>query len=674
MTRELANRMMMQGARVGSFLPTAVLGSAVNMGAALELNKPRVRVGLWPIVSAEMPAAAMGLASVFAYLLELYQDTRIYRLFARVEGDPTDYDWGLADSQFDVDDWQLDDLDENAAVWGEITKRGQGWRITLFVENDLLGEEEDLKEFSAEGDSLNDLIHQLLDLADQVAAFLDVPDRRMFAVVYERAAHNDHALQSFLEKLFAWELKLYLSFWGKAWKDDEVQTDLEALMNAATGVGDFGAWAAARAAARVLRSADAAVMDRVAASTDMIAERMTRFDYPDILLANALLEVGRSSEAYDLLDSSVERHPASVRSRLALAELYRRGGRITEAIAAFQNAIEDDVVSVDLLMRYADFIEAMESFNIVMDEFVLIDPADYPMPDRMTWETLEAYDAALELDRDNLDALYQKLLKLLEINSGDEFWNDFKRIVDSDDTGERVRSLVESLYTVEDMGPAFRILRTAIDREPDRHDLYLNLAAAYLIDEQGEKAKAELKKAHSLTDDPAVHVDIEYLLLSADDPDFDMRLGEITDIVSAGGTIATEDVEFLEAALESAPSFAQGYVLLAKAYLAWKEPSSAIEVLLDGHKRIPDDPEILAILGATLWDSGERELAFSYLNKGVTKNPNDVPLLALTGRYLFEDGQEDAAKAYLARAGLIAPNHPALAEVRAFIARSVADD
>jgi hypothetical protein len=74
-----------------------------------------------------------------------------------------------------------------------------------------------------------------------------------------------------------------------------------------------------------------------------------------------------------------------------------------------------------------------------------------------------------------------------------------------------------------------------------------------------------------------------------------------------------------------------------------------------------------------LWDSGEHELAFSYLNKGVAKNPNYVPLLALTGRYLFEDGQQDAAKAYLSRAELITPNDPVLIAARTHIARLLSD-
>jgi Flp pilus assembly protein TadD len=271
--------------------------------------------------------------------------------------------------------------------------------------------------------------------------------------------------------------------------------------------------------------------------------------------------------------------------------------------------------------------------------------------------------------------LSRQLLQLLEVDEfdADRFWDGFKRVVALDISGEQVRSVVDALYNIDDMTLALYTLKTASQREPNRSDLHLNLAAAYLIDEDGDKAKVELKMARRLTSDPLIHADIDRLMLVAEDPDFEARIGEITDIVSAGNQLDTDDVEFLEGILEKAPSFAEGYLLLARSYGAWDELSSAIEVLLDGHEHLPDDPEIATLLARLLWDSGEQELAFSYLNQGVAKNPSYVPLLALTGRYLFEDGQQDAAKAYLARAELITPNDPVLIAARAHIAKLLSD-
>jgi tetratricopeptide (TPR) repeat protein len=224
-------------------------------------------------------------------------------------------------------------------------------------------------------------------------------------------------------------------------------------------------------------------------------------------------------------------------------------------------------------------------------------------------------------------------------------------------------------YNLDDITPTFKILKDATAAQPERYDILLNLAVAYLADEDGDAAITYLQQARKLTDDESVHADIDRLMLSAEDPDFEMRLGEITDVVSAGNALTTEDVELLEEAVEKTPSFAEGYVLLGRAYVAWDEPATAIETLLDGHKQLPNDPDIIVVLAQTLWDSGERASAFGYLNKGLERNPTHVPLLAIIGRYLFEDGQEDAARAYLARAELIAPNHPVLSEVRVHISK-----
>ncbi|MBZ0303410.1 MAG: hypothetical protein K8J31_26950, partial [Anaerolineae bacterium] len=210
-----------------------------------------------------------------------------------------------------------------------------------------------------------------------------------------------------------------------------------------------------------------------------------------------------------------------------------------------------------------------------------------------------------------------------------------------------------------------------IQAAPNRTDLYLNLSAVYLLDEESDAARQWLEKAQKLTDDEATRADIERMLLAADDPELETRLGEITDIVNAGNTLEVEDVEFLEQILKQVPSYAEVCVLLAKAYLNWEEVASALETLLDGYKYSSDDPEIVTLLSQTLWESGEEDLAFSYLNKGLIGSPHYVPLLALAGQCLFEDGQTDAARAYLLRAEAISPRDPALVRVRQHIGRSL---
>jgi Flp pilus assembly protein TadD len=182
----------------------------------------------------------------------------------------------------------------------------------------------------------------------------------------------------------------------------------------------------------------------------------------------------------------------------------------------------------------------------------------------------------------------------------------------------------------------------------------------------------ELDLARNLANsDKQLEADIDRLMLIAEDPDFEQQLGEITDLVNAGSELSEADMDFLEQAMEKAPSFVDLYILLANAYLHFDEVSDALDVLLDGQKVLPDSPQLAANLAKALWRAGENELAFECLNKALVKNKNYVPLLALTGQFLFEDGQDEEAKTFLSRAEALDSQDPVLREVRVAIAKSL---
>src|SRR5215216_1511266 len=103
--------------------------------AALNSSMFGTRIGLWPLVSSA-PDISMGLMTLLAFLLERYQGVIVYRLFANVD-DAEAFEWTMERSQFGVDDWQLEELDENVGVWGTLERNGAGWQLEIDVENDL---------------------------------------------------------------------------------------------------------------------------------------------------------------------------------------------------------------------------------------------------------------------------------------------------------------------------------------------------------------------------------------------------------------------------------------------------------------------------------------------------------------------------------------------------------
>lgn len=646
-------------------VPTAIFGTASTLSQSLD-TRQRVRIGLWPCVSQDHPELAMGLFTVLAFLLERWQDIRVYRLFANIEGDPADYSWTIQNSQFDLDDWQLEALDENVALWGKLEQIGSTWTLTLEIENDL--DDDEQPAFSYEAASVPALVNLLPKVAADIAVMTDSNHTRFDP--YPETAANEDTLRALLAALFHWQVKLHLALWGIPWEIDTIEADLEKLTTTAQATQDaFGAWCASNALAHAILPGYATIAEAIVPAADALRQQFPGDPSPVLHTAYALHLWGQTPRAYDILETGIDQFTENIPMRLLLAELYRYGGRVLDVIGTFQDAIEEKVVNADVYRRYAQFMALIRDYH---DEYVLIDPDEYDIEDAPVWEAIEAYEESLKIDPKQVALLQEQLLLFIDVidhQSRDRLWEGFARLVNLDKDGHAVRSVVDALDGLDDIAPAIATLEKTANTAPDRADLYVSLAAAYLLDEDTDRAAAQLDKAAELTDDPFLLNDIDRLSLTVADPDFEMHLGEIIGLVGSGAKLKSDDMAFLEDTIENAPAMAEAYALLAKAHILREAPEEATRILLDGLEAVPDDPDMIELIAQLLWQSGERVLAFEYLNKGVEEAPFHVPLLVLIGRYLFDDDQRDAAKLFLARAEAISPRHPVLAQARAYIAQ-----
>lgn len=661
---------------------SAIFGSVGGLAQAITSEAMPVRVGLWPIQSADAPEIAIGLGVVLSYLLECWPGVVIYRLMARVEGEPQDYRWSLSHSQFAVDEWQIDDLNENVAIWGSLKHSGDCWEMTIEAENDL-SESDETFETHVDAPSIAHLVETLPSIADQIASFLELGNRLPTAQFYTAAP--DQGFDELLKRLFDWELKLYLHLWGQPWPPISSEADFDRLLNIAEASAEFGAWAAAQAFSRALSPQFELISQALLPKLDDFIERFPNSIAAAVHLSRAIYPLGYSEQAVNLLESVLSSDSSSDAGWLTLADLYWRQSEYPAAIFTLQRAIEQGSGSADVFLNYGDRLSALQAAGIpyaseqrlrvlgdieFIEQFILIEPQDKPNEFSLLQEAAKAYEKAVALRPDDVDSLYQWCSLLLELRSP-QLWSAFHQLVSQDTLGQRTQTLVEALYILDDVSPAERILETMIQQFPERVRLRLSLASLYLLDEAYDRAEQQLEVARDMIQDDELLVDIERLMLMAADPEFEARFGEIEDRINAGATLAAQEVEFLEKVVERAPHFAPGYVALASAYDRWQERGDALDVLLDGQKQLPDHPEILLMLGRLLWEMDEQNLALDYLNKGLRKHPNHVGLLALTGRYLFDNGQYDAARTFLARAERLDPRHSLLAEVRAHIAREI---
>ncbi|GAB4518902.1 MAG: hypothetical protein OHK0046_27150 [Anaerolineae bacterium] len=664
---ELARKFMRlrTGGDASGTVPTAIFGTAGQLSRSLD-TRERVRIGLWPLVSGEDPHTAMGLMNALAFLLEQWRDIRVYRIFAQLEGEPDAYTWSLARSQFGVDDWQLEPLDENAAVWGTLARDEAGqWVLTLELENDL--DEREQQTFTYAVPDVAGLVNVLPQAAADIAQQLESTSAN--AEAYAETQASDETLKPLLHAAFDWQIKLIMALWGQAWPDAAEMLNRLTELGKAVG-DDFGAWLVGHSTAHAMLPGYGAIAQEISEFGKSLVANFPDSAFPAVSIALGFFNLGRANDAYDVLENAVAAHPESVSAWSVLALLYGTGGRLDSALETYQSAIAADAVNRTLYTRYAALLTTMDANNLPLHTFVLIDPEEYD-DGLALWEAIEAYEEALSFDPENITLLQNQLGLFVELGEEESLWPGFEKLVTLDKTGEAVRNVADLFYNVEDVEPAVAALKRQIAEEPQRHDLYVNLAVVYLNTEQEEDAVIALEQAQDMTDNPDAMADIERLLLAAADPEFEARMGEIMAIVDAGNAISVDDADFLEEALESAPSLSEAYVALGKTYVVWGETQDALDILMDGHDQLPQDPDIIEALARVLWDSGEHDLAFDYLNKGIAANPRHVPLLALTGVYLFEDDQEDAARTYLIQAESIAPRHPSLAKARAEIAEMI---
>lgn len=658
-----------------SAAPRAIFGTLADLPNSIVSAVP-YRIGMWPCISETQPEVAMGIWSSLGYLLEHRRDVRVYRLFVQLEGDPDDFEWTINQSQFDIDDWELEDLDENVAVWGELVNENDEWILTSYIESDLAEEDEEDEEaitLKITATSITNLLKQLPDFARQIAETIEAERHSELLPLYDISDDIDaDSLNELMDAILRWDAHLLALLWGYDWEDDDVLELFQEMVEAGQETqSDFGTWLVSNAIAQTMRPGFSLIGDLMRDEIQTIISAFPDSHYPAVLMSDGLYKLGYTQESFRYMAQETKAHPNSAEAWLKYGELLGLGGRIEEAIDKFQSAIENEATNAPLYFMYGNVLRAAEQYKQPVESFILIDIDDIE-EERVRWEAVEAYEEVLKLQPDHIRAQHLQLNILAIVDDvTDRLWAGFDKLVQLDETGLLVRDVIDGLYDDIEFEAGFNTLKQAIEKEPERVDLYTNLVSLYLVANDPDSADEYLEKALGLSDSPDVLADIEQLKLIADDPEFEYRFSEITVIVSAGNSISADDVEFLEDVTEKAPHLMSGFLTLARAYAAWGDSDAAIEVLLDVQEKTPDNPSVLELLGELFWEAGEQELAFQYLNRGVATSPLYVPILTRIGRYLFDNDQLAESKQFLAYAEDIAPNDPTLNTVRSYIAQRI---
>lgn len=672
MMNSVAQRLMSVGkTKQANNAESAIFGSSQNLASNID-DASSYRIAIYPIISSQDPEIAMGIATVMAYILEQYSKVTVYRILAKVDVESSDEEeWDIAESQFSLNEWNFEGLDDNIQIYGKLSRSDEAVELRLTIDNSLLDDSE-VTEIEHTAVTIEALVAQLPIVVSNIMSKLRgemFTDQEELIISYRDDEIAD--IDDILSAVFYWNLDLYFHFWGVEWLDDEIINQFTEILDIARAKNNhFTSWCAAMMMKQVLQIGVESIGEILVPFLDEVTALDTA--NTSAILSQGLLQLGYVDDAIRVVENSISKGEQSLSTWYALINIYVASGFITKAIEAVQRAIENGADYEWIYARYGYLLMQAEAREIFIEELMLIDPEEYEDEDQIAEEIIAAFEKALMLNPDNIQVLYTQFPYIIE-QFHDSLWDKFGRLVKLDSGGYLVRDIVEQLYEVDDLTPAFDALRKQSEENPENVSIFLNLAHLAIVDANPSLAETYIERCKQIKSGKSIATELQRLTLLAKYEDFDHHYAELTTVIGAGRALSQDDVDFLEESIEVAPLFANLYITLAQAYLGWQDFDTALEVLQEGNTKADTSPEILRLIAVVLWKKGKSEEAFTYLNQGIGQFPNDVGLLTQIATFLIENDQLDDARPYIERAEVIAPSHPYLWQIRKMIASNLGD-
>ncbi len=648
--------------------PSSIFGSAAGLAQSIETEE-QYRISVYPIICAQSPDIAMGLASCLAYLLEQYRDAKIYRCFARFDANDDNSEISDSDYQFEIADWELTGLADNVVLSGRLEVGSSGCDLDLVLDSGLLDQREP-EQYTTHHDSLAETVQELPRVAAQLMESLAGPNYEQTIIEYATADLDAQKLESLLESVFYWNLDVYLSFWGVEWQQvDRLEQFREVAALGATHKSEFAAWCLGMMTEQVMQTGLAEFGEVLVPEIPQWFDADSRLAGGAAAAATGLAKLGFSDRAIDLVNQYLAPEAeAGVWSRAV--EIQLEAGQISSAIDTCQRALESGAEHPALFWQYAQILINAETHEWDVEALLFVDPETVADEEQLPAEIMHALKSHIELAPDNLRALQLALTYMIDLEDA-ALWSAFENLARNDTFGGFTDDIIDRLLDLPEHKPAYDILKGATDANPYAHVFLAQLA---LADEDHALASETIQacRAQLVELDDSLESELQRLELSAKLPGFEASFAEIKLLLGSNSQVTEEQVDLLENAVEIAPRMIDLYIVLSRCYLSWKDNESALEVLNDARRLAGDAPQIELGLARILWANNEREQAISQLNAGLEAFPGDIYLLAQMANYLIANDQLEDARPYILRAETIAPSHRAIWQVRHLIAQKMA--
>ena len=648
--------------------PSSIFGSAAGLAQSIE-SEEQFRIGLYPVICAQSPDIAMGLASCLAYLMEQYRDAKVYRCFARIDANDDNSELSDSDYQFEIADWELTGLADNVVLSGQLEVGSSGYDLSLILDSGLLDEREP-QLYTTHHNSLAEIVGALPGVAAQLMESLAGPNYEHALIEYATADLDVPELESLLENVFYWNLDVYLSFWDVEWQEaDRLEQFREVAALGATHKSEFAAWCLGMMTEQVMQAGLEELGEALVPEVTHSFESDLRMAGGAAAAAAGMANLGFSDRAIGLVNQYLTPEAkAGVWSRAI--EIQLEAGQISSAIDTCQRALETGAEHPALYWQYAQILINAETHEWEVEALLFVEPEAVAEEEQIPAEIMQALKSHVELAPENLRALQLALTYMIDLED-EALWLYFERLARNDTFGEFTGDIIDRLLDLPEHNPAYDLLKGATDANPYAHVFLAQLALAdedhVLASETIQACRGQLVEL-----DDSLEAELQRLELSAKLPGFEASFAEIKLLLGSNSQSTEAHVDLLENAVEIAPGMIDLYIVLSRCYLSWKDKDSAQEVLKDARRLAGDAPQIELGLARILWVNNQREQAISQLNAGLEAFPSDVHLLAQMANYLIANDQLEDARPFIVRAETIAPSHRAIWQVRNLVAQKMA--
>lgn len=365
-----------------------------------------------------------------------------------------------------------------------------------------------------------------------------------------------------------------------------------------------------------------------------------------------LLRLDRSDEAITKLEEYLEAHPRESGSRMLLAKIFIRQGKIREAAAQYRKVNElvpEDFTSLLLLSELYLANGEKEPARDALEEVLQIDSRSYPA---------HVLLARLLVSEKNYDKALDHYQQALVIN-----WSADLQL-----------EMAEGFLHQKNYHRAIRLYRDLLDRDEFNEGARIALIHVYLLQKRENKALAELNQLKALSSRPE-RVDLTIARLYARRKDYNKAILLLEDVLKKDDTgearyllailhFQTQKYEVtlqdLQGISPDAEEYEDGIFLQVRALRELKRDEQAIQLL---ESAIADEkgrnPDMYVLLASLYQFNEQRELGRKTFVRGIKAYPKDDNLLYEYGLYLDYRGEHQQAIEVMQQVINLHPEHAA---------------